>query len=321
MSPRIVPSVTPAEARARTNPASTSTSSCSSSSADAGGRCSRKSRTAASDNSSPSPSLRPLKGRTRRGLFTNSEAASNGRGSPAREKPDCSEPRGVAEHQRTQVMSDSSAPAPSGRTAADRLDLGPPPPRLSDEHDLRRRDFPSNRAAARPAGEPAGPGWMASPALPPLGWAIAHDPAGQFVANGADHRTIGGSWRSRRRLPSPAPTKGTDAPRPRPTRRRRVAAGDRVELVSTSDPYRRLRPGDRGTVTGIGHIPWRPARSPGPPRLGQRQHAGDAARRGRPALQAHRRSSGRRLMRHHLAGCGLQPRRRPQATAAPWESV
>jgi hypothetical protein len=99
---------------------------------------------------------------------------------------------------------------------------------------------------------------MASPALPPLGWAIAHDPAGQFVANGAGHRTIGGSWRTRRRLPSPAPTKGTDAPRPRPIRRRRVAAGDRVELVSTSDPSTRLRPGDRGTVTGIGHIPGDP---------------------------------------------------------------
>ena len=33
------------------------------------------------------------------------------------------------------------------------------------------------------------------------------------------------------------------------------AAGDRVELVFTSDPYTRLRPGDRGTVTGIGHLP------------------------------------------------------------------
>jgi len=27
--------------------------------------------------------------------------------------------------------------------------------------------------------------------------------------------------------------------------------GDRVELVATNDPYTRLRPGDRGTVTGI----------------------------------------------------------------------
>jgi len=33
------------------------------------------------------------------------------------------------------------------------------------------------------------------------------------------------------------------------------AAGDRVELVFASDPYTRLRPGDRGTVTGIGHLP------------------------------------------------------------------
>ena len=27
--------------------------------------------------------------------------------------------------------------------------------------------------------------------------------------------------------------------------------GDRVELVATNDPYTRLRPGDRGTVTGV----------------------------------------------------------------------
>jgi hypothetical protein len=27
--------------------------------------------------------------------------------------------------------------------------------------------------------------------------------------------------------------------------------GDRVELVATHDPYTRLRPGDRGTVTGV----------------------------------------------------------------------
>lgn len=37
------------------------------------------------------------------------------------------------------------------------------------------------------------------------------------------------------------------------------ALGDRVELVYTSDPYTRLRPGDHGTVTGIswtrGHAP------------------------------------------------------------------
>lgn len=31
--------------------------------------------------------------------------------------------------------------------------------------------------------------------------------------------------------------------------------GDRVELVFTSDPYTRLRPGDRGTVTGIFQTP------------------------------------------------------------------
>jgi hypothetical protein len=36
------------------------------------------------------------------------------------------------------------------------------------------------------------------------------------------------------------------------------AAGDRVELVSTSDPYTRLRPGDRGTVTAIGNLPGDP---------------------------------------------------------------
>ena len=27
--------------------------------------------------------------------------------------------------------------------------------------------------------------------------------------------------------------------------------GDRVELVATNDPYTRLRPGDRGTVTSV----------------------------------------------------------------------
>ncbi len=35
-------------------------------------------------------------------------------------------------------------------------------------------------------------------------------------------------------------------------------AGDRVELVSTSDPYTRLRPRAQGTVTGIGQIPTDP---------------------------------------------------------------
>jgi hypothetical protein len=33
------------------------------------------------------------------------------------------------------------------------------------------------------------------------------------------------------------------------------ALGDRVELVFTSDPYTRLRTGDRGTVTGIFQVP------------------------------------------------------------------
>ena len=27
--------------------------------------------------------------------------------------------------------------------------------------------------------------------------------------------------------------------------------GDRVELVATNDPYTRLQPGDRGTVTSV----------------------------------------------------------------------
>ena len=31
--------------------------------------------------------------------------------------------------------------------------------------------------------------------------------------------------------------------------------GDRVELVATDDPYTRLRPGDRGTVTGVRDFP------------------------------------------------------------------
>jgi Domain of unknown function (DUF4314) len=31
--------------------------------------------------------------------------------------------------------------------------------------------------------------------------------------------------------------------------------GDRVELVATNDPYTRLRPGDRGTVTGVTDTP------------------------------------------------------------------
>jgi hypothetical protein len=47
-SPRMVPSASPAEARARTNPDSTSVSNRSSSSADAGAQCSRRSRTTAS---------------------------------------------------------------------------------------------------------------------------------------------------------------------------------------------------------------------------------------------------------------------------------
>jgi hypothetical protein len=33
------------------------------------------------------------------------------------------------------------------------------------------------------------------------------------------------------------------------------STGDRVELVFTDDPHTRLRPGDRGTVTGITRIP------------------------------------------------------------------
>jgi hypothetical protein len=33
------------------------------------------------------------------------------------------------------------------------------------------------------------------------------------------------------------------------------APGDRVELVATTDPYTRLRPGDRGTVTSIADHP------------------------------------------------------------------
>jgi hypothetical protein len=31
--------------------------------------------------------------------------------------------------------------------------------------------------------------------------------------------------------------------------------GDRVELVTTNDPYTRLRPGDRGTITGVADTP------------------------------------------------------------------
>jgi hypothetical protein len=31
--------------------------------------------------------------------------------------------------------------------------------------------------------------------------------------------------------------------------------GDRVELVATNDPYTRLQPGDRGTVTGVADTP------------------------------------------------------------------
>jgi uncharacterized protein DUF4314 len=34
-----------------------------------------------------------------------------------------------------------------------------------------------------------------------------------------------------------------------------LAPGDRVELVATTDPYTRLRPGDRGTVTRIADRP------------------------------------------------------------------
>jgi hypothetical protein len=33
------------------------------------------------------------------------------------------------------------------------------------------------------------------------------------------------------------------------------ALGDRVELIFTNDPYTQLRPGDRGTVTGIFRTP------------------------------------------------------------------
>jgi hypothetical protein len=33
------------------------------------------------------------------------------------------------------------------------------------------------------------------------------------------------------------------------------APGDRVELVATTDPYTRLRPGDRGTVTRVTNSP------------------------------------------------------------------
>jgi Domain of unknown function (DUF4314) len=31
--------------------------------------------------------------------------------------------------------------------------------------------------------------------------------------------------------------------------------GDRIELVATTDPYTRLRPGDRGTVTSVSDTP------------------------------------------------------------------
>ena len=31
--------------------------------------------------------------------------------------------------------------------------------------------------------------------------------------------------------------------------------GDRVELVATNDPYTRLRPGDRGTITSVSDRP------------------------------------------------------------------
>jgi hypothetical protein len=37
-----------------------------------------------------------------------------------------------------------------------------------------------------------------------------------------------------------------------------LATGDRVELLFTNDPHTRLRPGARGTVTGIGQIPGDP---------------------------------------------------------------
>ena len=36
-----------------------------------------------------------------------------------------------------------------------------------------------------------------------------------------------------------------------------VSEGDRIELVSTSDPYTSLSPGDRGTVTGTNTLPSR----------------------------------------------------------------
>jgi Domain of unknown function (DUF4314) len=51
--------------------------------------------------------------------------------------------------------------------------------------------------------------------------------------------------------------------------------GDRVELVATNDPYTRLRPGDRGTVTSVADRPRAHHRHP----VGQRQHPGHPARR------------------------------------------
>ncbi len=48
----------------------------------------------------------------------------------------------------------------------------------------------------------------------------------------------------------------SDFPKPETVARlrRQYPAGTRVELVSMSDPYTKLRPGDQGTVTGVDDI-------------------------------------------------------------------
>lgn len=45
-----------------------------------------------------------------------------------------------------------------------------------------------------------------------------------------------------------------------------VEKGDRIELISTSDPYTNLSPGATGTVTGTDTVPAEVSPGPGPER-------------------------------------------------------
>jgi Domain of unknown function (DUF4314) len=90
-------------------------------------------------------------------------------------------------------------------------------------------------------------------------WPLASviDPANPAVEVGLDDTSVGslGQGAQLGHLPDPTGHQRSWQPPDQQGATMDFTPGDRVELVATNDPYTRLRPGDRGTVTSIADRP------------------------------------------------------------------